>query len=675
MVERIEAPAADLNRLVQQFIERLTPLIPFDSVGVYQYDPVAETLAPLVLAGDAAIPAISELPVVARSEGVIGQAAARLQPVRADDVGAESRRGWIDPQALSELAVPVQDGDALLGVLLVTHRQPNAYTPQHEQVALAMADHLAVLLKMAQQNRALLGAHNKLVEQMEGHRRELAALQRLATITSATVDLDDMLANALRETAEILDCAGAQILLPDHVHYELALHDHSLYGIVQAWPRRTWALDGPGTVVDVYHTGIAQYENDPPAVDGVDCRNALYCPLNTRQRTLGVLNLVNRRAGDFNDAHLELAEAIARQVAVSISSAQQFAAERSRAEMLTLINHIGQQLYAILNQQALLRRTVDLIRETLLPDAAYVLLLDEGGVMLHLEAQAASDPIFDIAPDYALHISQGVVGRAVRAGEVQIVPDLRIDPDYVPLDAGHRLQSCLTVPLRRSDEGTGEMVIGAIMLLSTQINAFSEIDRDALETLATQVSIALENARLYQEMQRRLLERDIVYQIGQDLTIILNLSELCNAVVQHMNRALNTSACMVELYEEQHRTVRVEADFRAAHHQHPEGPVLTGAYLALDEHYAVAEAIRTRQSVTFYADDPAILDDARDLLNEMGAHSQLVVPMVAGERVIGAVEWTDQQEGRRFSPGDNRDPECAVVHRTGRTRTAVDRSQ
>ncbi len=321
--------------------------------------------------------------------------------------------------------------------------------------------------------------------------------------------------------------------------------------------------------------------------------------------------------------------------------------------MLTLINHISQELYAILNQQVLLRRAAELISEAIQPHAVYVLLLDDTGTWLQTAASAFTDPVFEKPAKQAVEVlSQSLVPETMHSGNAKIVVDLRLDTDYVPMDESHRLQSCLIVPLRRSMENGGEMMIGAITLLSMHINAFSDTDQDALETLATQVSIALENARLYQQMQRRLLEQSVVYQIGQDLTAILNLSELCNAVVQHMNRALNTSACMVELYEEQHRTIRVEADYRATYHRDAEGPVLTGAYLALDEHYAVAEAIRSRQPVVVYSDDPATPTAARVLLEDIGDHAQLVVPMIAGDYVIGAVEWIDQEQGRRFTEED-----------------------
>lgn len=651
MVKHMYTAPTDNNRPIHDFLDNLR--LPFDSAALLLIDPMSDTLIPLLYQSPDHSTLLVGVPSVKLGSGSIGEAAARRCVIRIDDLAHDPRGEPIDPAAHAALAIPLLAQDELLGVLNLEHHTPSKYQPDDEARALASANQLALLLKTLQQNRALLGAHNYLVEQAETRRRDLAALQRLATITSATADLDDMLTNALRETAELLNCEGAQILLPDHSRYHLERHTASLFGVVRDWPSRVWALDGPGLLIDSYHMGEAHYNNEPlPAAAGITCYNELFCPLNTRQRTLGILNLVNRRSGDFTDEHMELAETIARQIAVSMSSAQKLVTERHRTELLNQISRISQELFTILNPGTLLLRTAEAVRELLPHEAVYIVMIEEDSQLLRVKASSVEAPMFRLPDDYTLHISQGIVGRAIRTRQTQIVPDLRSDPDYVPIDSDHRLQSNLTVTLRRTDEALGEMIVGVIGVMSTQINAFGEIERDALETLATQVSTALENARLYHQMQRRLLEQNVVYQIGQDLTAILDLRTLCNAIVQHMNRAMDTTACLVELYEPAHRTVRVEADYRAEHHSNSGAPPITGAYLALDEHYAIAEAIRTQQPVTIYADMPSAPPEALALLEDLGDYSQLVIPMVAANTVIGTVEWLDQAIGRRFTEDD-----------------------
>ncbi len=324
-----------------------------------------------------------------------------------------------------------------------------------------------------------------------------------------------------------------------------------------------------------------------------------------------------------------------------------FAAERRRTEMLTQISQISQELYAILDPPTLLSKTASAVYGVLGREAVYIFLVDENGQTVRIVAHAVAATTLTPPNDLSFPITSGVVGRTIRTGHTQIVPDVRDDPDYVPIEEPRRLQSGLCVPLRR-----GEQVIGAIDALSTQLNAFDQLERDALEMLAVQVGTALQNAQLYHEAQRRLLEQSVVYQIGQDLTAILAFQDLVETMVQHMNRALDTSACMVGRYEPNHRMLHIEADYRAPHHHAAAGPLLTGAYLPLDENVAMDEAIRTRQAVAVYADDPAAPAAARALLDEIGDRAQLTVPMIKASRVLGVVAWYDQSPGRRFSTDD-----------------------
>jgi signal transduction histidine kinase len=641
--ERASSVPFSLDEYLLDTLRRAQAILPFDSGGLALYDAATNLLVPHAYLGDGS----HVVPRIPLGQGIVGRVGQWRTPERVENMRADPRCTFVDPLSRSELAVPLIFGGELVGVFNIESHRLGAYTAQDQATLQALADQIALVIYTLRRYRGLAANHNELLEGVRARRREADALQRLATITSATLDLDEMLTNALRETAELLDCGGAQLFIPDHVAYRLLVHEPSLYGEARSWPVASWPLDGPGHLVDVYHTGEPYLSSDPPPEAGPDVRSLLACPLNTRNRTLGVLQLLDQRSGAFTAAQVELAQTVARQIAVSLSSAQQFAAERRRAELLNQINHVSQELYATLDPETLLHKAAQRIYEVFARQAVHIFLLTPDGQSVQVGASVASAPPLKLPDDFTLPITQGIAGRAIRTGQTQIVPDLRDDPDYVLLDEGRRLQSCLVVPLRRTDES-----IGAIALFSTDLNAFSDLERDGLETLATQLVIALENAQLYYQVQRRLHEQTVVHQIGQDLTAILDYRELSKALVQHMNRALNTSACVVGLYEQEHNTVKVEADYRAPHHHDANGPLLTGQSLRMSDCYAMTQAIITRQLVTVYVDDPQTHPAARALLERLGDHSQLIVPMVAGEQVMGVVGWTDNHPGRRFSPDD-----------------------
>jgi signal transduction histidine kinase len=625
-----------LLRYVQQ-------LMPCDSSGLYLYDPAASTLIPHAYLGGGGH-VVAGIPL---GRGVIGEVGQTRTSILIGDMSADPRCVFIDPESRSELAVPVAHEKRLWGVLNVESHQRHAYADHHLTLLQVLADQTALLLHSAQQYDKLATSHKDLLTRVQSRRLETQVLQRIATVSSPTAGLDEMMIEKVRETAQLFDCEGAQLWLPNYVTYNLEVHGPSLYGLAKSWSTEPMPLDGTGYLVRVFHTGLSHVSHTPPPDAGPNCHNVQAYPLNTHHRTLGVLHLINQKTDVYDEEQIELGQSIADQIAVGINSVQMFAAERRRTEMLTQISQVSQELYTMLDPETLLRKTARSVYGVLGREAVYVYLLDEDGQTVRIVASAVAAPNLKPPDDVAFPVSSGAVGRTIRTGQTQIIPDVRDDPDYVAIEEPRRLQSSLTVPLRR-----GEQVVGAIEALSTQLDAFDQLERDALEMLAVQVGTALQNAQLYDQTQRRLLEQNVVYQIGQDLTAILDFQDLCQAMVQHMNRALDTSSCMVGRYESTHQMLRIEADYRAPHHHAADGPLLTGAYLPLDDNVTIGNAIRTGQPVTTYSDDPQAPADARALLDELGDRAELVIPMIKGSRVLGVVSWTDQRTGRKFSPED-----------------------
>ncbi len=645
--EWTDTPSLDLDARLAALLVPLGARLPIDCAGLLFNDPEVPGLRLAACRG------VGRAPDHIAPGGTLAEVVmAAGEPLIAGETPGGPHY-TLDPLASSALAVPVRQHGQVTAVLTVESFQSNAYTPEHARLLAALAEDNALLLDLIVYTAQMARSHVDLSRRVQAHRRESITLQRLVSITSAALDIDAMLAHALREAVTLLGCDGAQLWLPNHLAYQLEVHAPSRTGQAATISTTPLPLNGPGTLVDVYHTGQPRRATESTLDADHPSVKHLACPLNTHNRTLGVLHLFSLEDRPFSDSDMQIASAVADQIAVSMSSMQMLAAERYRLNLLNQVNHVSQELSATLDPQELLRQAAARIHGVFDQYAVHIYLLEPDDDSVRLGAAAGGvttvqQAQYDAAQGI-LPIEEGIVWRALHTGQTQIVDDLREDPDCLPQDDYHRLQSCLTVPLRR-----GEQAIGAISVLSTQLNAFSGLERDALETLTTQVSTALHNAQLYNQAQRRLLEQGIVYQIGQGLTSILHYRELSEVMAQHLNRALNTSACVVALYEPDANSVRIEADYRAPHHHDPNGQRITGKPLPLDEHYALALAIRTREPVTIYRDAPDVPAQARALLEGLGDYSQLVLPMVAADRVIGAVDWTDNQPGRRFTSDDIR---------------------
>src|SRR5262245_2761784 len=175
-----------------------------------------------------------------------------------------------------------------------------------------------------------------------------------------------------------------------------------------------------------------------------------------------------------------------------------------------------------------------------------------------------------------------------------------------------------------------------------------------METLASQVAIAIENARLWEQAQRRLLEQSIVHQIGQDLTSILDYNELVNAVVQHMTRALDTSLCVLTSYEAESGLIGIEAEYRTSEMAHRTLPPFVGRALDPSQEDIIKRAIQSRRQIILYRNGQDLEMAQERYLEAMDIQAQLTLPMIAGDRVVGCVLWLETRGPREFVGSDVR---------------------
>lgn len=619
----------DLANRLRALLRALRGVMAFEDGGLLLYEPEQGVLVPYAVLGavEAARP----------GEGAAGQAAERRAVV------------WEHEGTCWQVGLPVAYQETLYGALVFGACR--TAPPTDAQIALLehQAEQIAVELHVLRHVRSLERLHAVQAAALQGELGKIRLLHRIANVGAAPQGESlDELAAVMRETAGLLHCDWACLLLPDHEGYRLVVQETTGPAAQEPYTGLSWALDGPGAPVDAYHTGTARVAGEDELA-GAGYAHALACPLNARRRTLGVLYVVRYRPEPFDPDAIALAQSIADQIALSAVTGHFLRTEVRRADLINQVNRVSRELYATLDVQGLLRKLAQRMLQVFEHDAVYILLLSDDRQTLRLRAAATATPGLILDSDLVIPAAAGVVGRTVQTGQTQIVPDIRTDPDFLHLPELRGLQSCLAIPLRRGDE-----TIGVISVLSTRLNAFSDTERDAMETLARQISIALENAHLYDQAQHRLLEQEIVHQIGQDLASILDYGELAQAMVQHMNRALNTSSCVVGLYVPELNAVRISAAYRDPDHPSPHATPASGRILALSARPALERAIRTRAPVIVYRDAVDSAPDAQALLDQWGVQSQLVLPMVAGERVIGVVDWTDHQPNRVFTPSDIR---------------------
>ena len=171
-----------------------------------------------------------------------------------------------------------------------------------------------------------------------------------------------------------------------------------------------------------------------------------------------------------------------------------------RAAQLALINDIGSKIAAVLELDSVLERAAHLVQETF--DYHHVALFLLDGNIARLKAVAGSYVSY-FPPGHSQRISQGMIGWVIRHGEKVIANDVTLESRYISLIAEHTITHAeLCVPIKLADQ-----TLGALDIQSPHLDAFDESDIIVVETLANEIAVAIENARLYQAVQLELAER------------------------------------------------------------------------------------------------------------------------------------------------------------------------
>lgn len=221
-------------------------------------------------------------------------------------------------------------------------------------------------------------------------------------------------------------------------------------------------------------------------------------------------------------------------------------AERRRAEQLRAINEMGRKISSILSLDELLPYVADLLRDSFNYYNVNIFLLDPHSE--HLVLRAGAGGYKGAVPiGLTLKVSEGIVGWVVQTGEPLLAKDVSKEPRYLFVEELADTRSELAVPIK-----LGAETLGVLDIESAELDAFDETDLSTAQTLADQLAIAIENARLYQETsqmavieERNRMAREIHDTLAQGFTgIVLQLEaaeqalgEDLGAMQQHLDRA------------------------------------------------------------------------------------------------------------------------------------------
>jgi GAF domain-containing protein len=246
----------------------------------------------------------------------------------------------------------------------------------------------------------------------------------------------------------------------------------------------------------------------------------------------------------FAPHDVALLTAMADQVGVAIDNARLYESESRRSAHLALINEVARQATSTLDLSDLLNRTAEAIHQSFgyLHVGLYLLDAAHGEAVLHAYVGGYSERQL---ATYRQSINVGTIGYAARESKTLLANDVTQEPRYIcGLPKYKGVAAELSVPITH-----GGQVIGVLDMQHLERNAFGPDDVQAMEALAVQVGIAIQNARLFEEARQRVAELTALQEIGLQISASLDIWTVLDTIVQNALKLVSADDAHIFLFD------------------------------------------------------------------------------------------------------------------------------
>jgi len=392
----------------------------------------------------------------------------------------------------SFVCMPLRTGNTVIGVLTVSSRDPHRTYSQDE----------IELLTPLVSNAAFTFENLRLLRENERTAACLRAIDRIVSLLNSSFRDGDVMHTVLHELHGVVPFEAAGILVKDETQAKtvqvkewvgfssstvLKYTEHAYEGsLIEKALRQESSL-----ILETHPEEMTPLDQALFMPKGVG--SCLLAPLRTGGNIFGLLVLVGRRCEIFFEFQ-NLVNWIAGGLALAVDRNRLLASVLKRSQEMETIRQVGSALASsTFDMNKVLQYTLDMIREVVNVEAGSLLFLEGQD----LEVAVAFNGGLPVFQKFRRKLGQGIAGHVAARGEAIIVNDTETSmPFFAVIDeaSGFRTRSALCVPMISQGR-----VIGVIEVLNKVSGHFDTNDRDLLQAIATSVSIALENARLYKK--------------------------------------------------------------------------------------------------------------------------------------------------------------------------------
>ncbi len=477
------------------------------------------------------------------------------RPLVLKTVEEQIARGLVDyaeerirEKSQSWLGVPIRSGDRVMGVFSVEDPRLNLFT----EADVRLLSTLAASLGVALENAHLFSETQRLLKETEQRNRELVIINNIQKGLASKLDLQSM-----------IDLFGDELMkiFPPE---ERKAHNYSvfiaLYDPQTKMIQFPYLIDGSGnrfiepptelgagltsvviksgqtlvlnTLEEQVAHGVILFTKSKVHIDS---QSWVGVPIKNVEQVIGVVSMQDQRPNLFTESDIRLLNTLASNLEVALENARLFNETQQRAAELSTINTVSTALIRELDLGALINLVGEQIRSIFKADIVYVALLDTKKQLINFPYQFGEK-------HEPLVVGQGLTSKVIQTGKPLLI-NREMEQRRKELGTalvGKKTRSFLGVPVFVQGEAVGVISVQN----TTQIDAFNEKDQHLLSTIAANVGIALQNARLFEEIKH---QEQQAQEMQRRLADIINFLPDPTLVIDHEGKVIAWNRAIEEM--------------------------------------------------------------------------------------------------------------------------------